>query len=157
MKQFIKDGKIYNSPVTIVINGRRITSNSDSYLAKFGYEPYIAQAPEEPKKSVAELIEESDNNINKETDEKIQNGFTFAENEFYLTQENQINFGNMFAAREFIEYPQTIKTKDGYFELNNSDDVTAFYLSGVQYVKECLEEGWTKKEAAKQEILDDEK
>ena len=153
MKQYIKDGKIYNSPVVININGRKISSNSDSYLAKFGYEPYIAQPIQ---LTVAEQIERSNADIDARTDEKILNGFTFNNEEFKLTIENQINFGNMFTAREFLEYPQTVKTKNGFYQLENKDYVEAFYLSGVAYIKECLEEGWTRKEAAKQAILNQE-
>ena len=150
MKKFIKQGQIFNSPVVITINGRVIYSNSQNYLKKFGYELYI---PQKPVKTKQQLIEQSVNKINAQTDEKILNNFTYNNEQFYLTQENQINFANLFTAKEFIEYPQTIKTKNGYMELDGISAVIAFYLSGITFVKECLEEGWIKKQKAKEEIL----
>lgn len=142
MKQFIKNGKIYNSPVIITINGRAIYSNSQLYLKKFGYELYI---PQIKKLSLKEQIQKSDKEINAKTDQKILNDFTYLGEEFYLTQENQINFCNMYIAREALEYPQTIKTKAGFMQLNNETQVEEFYLSGIKFVKDCLEEGWTEK------------
>jgi hypothetical protein len=66
--------------------------------------------------------------------------------------ENQTNFANMFIARDFLTYPQTIKTKDGFMVLEDASEVTNFYLAGVQFVKQCLEEGWQKKLDAETEI-----
>ena len=145
MKQFIKDGKVYNSPVMITVNGRNLYSNSEEYLAKFGYSLYVV-AP--VQKTVEQQIKESDNQINKVTDEKILNEFTFADQEIYLSQENQMNFTNMYLVKDKLQYPQTIKTKTGYFELYSAEDVEYFYLSGVNYIKECLEECWAQKQQA---------
>ena len=149
MKQFIKEGKIYNSPITITIDGKNITSNSENYLAEFGFLPYIVQ----PKQlTIEELIKESDDRINKETDDKILNDFSYNGEDFYLSIENQINFANMFTVKDYLTYPQTIKTKTGYTQLSSSEDVTNFYLSGIQFVKKCLEECWSEKQQAASQI-----
>ena len=98
------------------------------------------------------LIQESNDEINKRTDAKILNNFVWKESEFYLTAENQMNFANMYIAKDYLTYPQTVKTKTGFIELSSAQEVTEFYLSGIQFVKLCLEEGWLEKEEAETEI-----
>ena len=63
-----------------------------------------------------------------------------------------MNFANMYMAKEYLDYPQTIKTQDGYAQLANAAEVTNFYLLGISYVKQCLEECWAAKQAKEAEI-----
>ena len=150
MKQYIKDDQIYNLPIIIHNSNGTITyTNDEAKILAAGYQEYVYTPP---KKSIETLIQESDNLINRETDEKILNEFTWKENEFYLTSENQMNFANMFMAKDYLTYPQTIKTKTGFIQLSGTTEVTEFYLSGIQFVKDCLEEGWQKKAIAAEEI-----
>lgn len=149
MKQYIKDGKIYNTPIKIKENGFIKIINDEEKLKEYGYEVYI---PVIPKKTLEELIFESDELINKQTDERILNNFVWKEQEFYLTTENQTNFANMYIARDLLTYPQTIKTKTGYFELEDDVAVSGFYLAGINFVKQCLEDGWRQKAEAEAEI-----
>lgn len=146
MKQYIKDGKIYTLPIKIVDeNSFKQTYKHEDIIAA-GYVEYIH------KRTMDNLIAESDLNINKMTDEKILNGFRWNDHEFYLTAENQMNFANMYIAKDYLIYPQTIKTKTGYIELKNAKEVSDFYLAGVNYIKVCLEEGWKEKAEAEAEI-----
>lgn len=149
MKQYIKDNKIYNAPIKIKNGDETIITSDSKILKDYGYEVYI---PQPVKISLEEMIENSNNSINKETDEKILNDFVWNDNEFYLTIENQFNFKNLFDLRDLKEYPITIKTKTGYALLNDAYDLSGFYLSGVQFVENCLKEGWQKKIEAEESI-----
>jgi hypothetical protein len=40
-------------------------------------------------------------------------------------------------------------------ELEDASEVTNFYLAGVNYVKECLEEGWRQKAEAEKAIREE--
>jgi hypothetical protein len=56
--------------------------------------------------------------------------------------ENQTNFANMFIARDYLIFPQVIKTKTGFYEIKDKAECEQFYLAGINFVKTCLEEGW---------------
>ena len=144
MKQYIKDGKIYNLPVEVKIGDEITYTNNEEFLKEHGYEEYIF-VPTPYKPTMEEEIEKSVKNINRETDERILNDFVWNGNEFYLSLENQFNFKNLYDLREMKEYPVTIKTKTGFTTLNDVHDVEEFYLEGVRFVEECLKEGWKRK------------
>lgn len=147
MKRYIKNNKIYDLPIVINKDGKTICTNNESIILQNGYSIYTP-----PEKSTEQLIEQSVERINKETDEKILNDFTWNENEFYLTMENQTNFANMYISKEYLTYPITIKTKTGFMNLSNQEQVTEFYLAGVGFIQKCLEQGWRKKAQEEQEI-----
>ena len=142
MKQYIKDGKIYNLPVEVKIGDEVTYTNNEMFLKEHGYEEYV---PTLYKPTMEEEIEDSIKMINRETDERILNDFVWNGNEFYLSLENQFNFKNLYDLRERKEYPVTIKTKTGFTTLNDVHDVEEFYLSGVKFVEECLKECWERK------------
>ena len=37
-------------------------------------------------------------------------------------------------------------------QIDNVSDVSGFYLAGVNFIKECLEEGWKKKAYAAEQL-----
>ena len=92
-----------------------------------------------------EEIENSIRLINEETDKKILNNFVWNGNEFYLSLENQFNFKNLYDLREIKEYPITIKTKRGFTTLEDEYELSSFYLAGVEFIENCLKEGWRRK------------
>lgn len=147
MKRYIKDNKIYSLPIVIQKDGKTICTNNEAIILQNGYEIYTP-----PEKSIEQQIQLSIKRINKQTDEKILNDFTWKDNEFYLTMQNQTNFANMFIAKDYMDYPITIKTKTGFTILSNQQQVTDFYLSGIGFVKKCLEQGWQKKAEEEQRI-----
>ena len=151
MKQYIKDGKIYNLPVEVKIGDEITYTNNEEFLKEHGYEEYIF-VPTPYKPTMEEEIEKSVETINKETDERILNDFVWNGNEFYLSLENQFNFKNLYDLREIKEYPITIKTKTSFTTLNDVHDVEEFYLAGVLFVEECLKEGWKRKAEAEEKI-----
>jgi hypothetical protein len=44
----------------------------------------------------------------------------------------------MFIARDYLTFPQKIKTKTGFYEIKDKSECEQFYLSGVNFVKTCL-------------------
>lgn len=168
MKKYIKDNKVYTLPITLetkkeieeeiindngekeivkkVVDVKTITNDEKLILAA-GYKVYTP-----PKVSVETLIERSNMRINQETDRKILNDFTWNGEEFYLTMENQFNFKNLYDLRDFKEFPITIKTKSGFTTLEDVGALSGFYFAGVQFIEECLKEGWQKKLDAEAEI-----
>lgn len=134
-KRFTKDGKIYNLPIKIQDGNKIIITNDENVVIGAGYTEYVEVQPEPVKLTLDQLITRSDNEINKRTDDKILNEFTWNENEFYLTIENQANFANMFVAREYLTYPQKVKTKTGFIELNNKQEVAKFYVARCKICK----------------------
>ena len=152
MKKFIKDEKIYASPIKIKTETETIFSSDPNVLKQYGYEVYETQ---DVKPSLEDLIESSNKYINQKTDERILNDFIWKDHEFYLTMENQQNFANMFISREFLHFPQTVKTKTGFAEIENIVELSGFYISGVTFVKECLEQGWKEKAEAEAKIRED--
>jgi hypothetical protein len=149
MNKFIKDGQIYNSPITIVGENGKFVSSNPEFLKQYGYEVYV---PQPRPLTTMEEINRAITRINQKTEDKILNGFTWNGEKFYLTIENQTNFANLFIARDYLEFPQTIKTKTGYCILNNKEELTDFYLAGVKFIKKCLEEGWQEKTTEEEEI-----
>lgn len=149
MKKYIKNGKIYNAPIEIVNGDERIITTDENIILQNGFEIFT---PIEFKKTIDDLIFQSNEKINEVTDQKILNDFVWNDNEFYLTIENQFNFKNLYDLRDLKEYPITIKTKTGFALLNDVYELSGFYLSGVQFVENCLKEGWQKKAEAEQEI-----
>lgn len=148
---YMKDGKTYSTPIVLTVDGRKIYTNDNEKIISAGYHEYIA-----PERSVESRIADAERSINRETDNKILNDFAWDGNEFYLTMENQTNFANMFVAKEYLQYPVTIKTKTGFVELENQAEVTEFYLAGINFIKTCLEDGWRKKAEAAEAIMNGE-
>jgi hypothetical protein len=168
-KRYIKDNKVYTTPIKIKKTieyiekekneaGKEIEvkktknviqyTNVEKDILEAGYKVY-----EVPKLSVETLVKRSNETINREIDRKILNDFVYQGNEFYLTTENQTNFANLFIARDFMEYPQLVKTKTGFMKIKDAGEVSGFYLSGVTFIKTCLEEGWKKKAEAEAQII----
>ena len=151
MKQYIKDGKIYNLPVEVKIGDEVTYTNNEKFLKENGYEEYIF-IPTPYKPTMEEEIEKSVKMINEETDERILNDFRWRDDEFYLSLENQFNFKNLYDLRNMKEYPITIKTKTGFTTLNDVHDVEEFYLAGVEFIENCLKECWERKAQAEEKI-----
>lgn len=147
MKKYIKDNKVYFTPITIVDGDKKILTNSDEVIKKYGYADYV-----EPNPSLESLIEASNMRINQETDRKILNDFVWNGKEFYLTMENQFNFKNLYDLRDYKEFPITIKTKSGFTQLEDVAALSGFYFAGVEFVENCLKEGWTKKAEEEEKI-----
>lgn len=148
MKQYIKDNKIYNTPVEIKIKDKTYYTTDEKLILKNGYAEYKSDV----KPTLEALIEASNQAINEETDKKILNDFVWDGNEFYLTIENQFNFKNIYDLRDIQEYPITVKTKKGFANIDSPSELSGFYFAGVKFITECVTEGWQKKIRAEERI-----
>lgn len=143
-------GKIINNKIVFppVNDGNRMNVYQDSeWLEANGFH----ELTEEELKPVRDAEIKLKNkkridSINKKCDNEILNDFKWKNNEFYLSMENQMNFANLYTAKDLLSYPQTIKTKTGYIELQNANEVTEFYIAGVNHIKTCLEKCWKEKQ-----------
>lgn len=143
-------GKIVNNKVVFppVNDGVKLNVYQDpEWLEANGFH----ELTEEELKPVRDAenksrIQRRIDSINKKCDKAILNDFKWKDHEFYLSMENQMNFANMFMAKDYLTYPQTIKTKTGYIELQNAEEVTEFYFAGINFVKEQLEKCWKEKQ-----------
>lgn len=145
---FIKDNKMIEvGKGSVIVGDVRVFNPSAEVLRAAGWTPRP-----EFKRPLEMLIKSSDEKINRETDRKILNEFTWNGEQFYLTMENQFNFKNLYDLRDMREYPVLIKTKNGFMQLDNAEEVAEFYLAGVNFVDQCLKEGWVKKAEAADKI-----
>lgn len=149
--KYTKDGKIFETPIKMKKDGKVIFTNDHNLIITTGYKEY-KEVVKEIKITLEEAIEASNEKINKETDEKILNEFTWNGVQFYLSMENQFNFKNLHDMRMTKEYPVIVKAKDGFMSLNDHREVRQFYMSGVQFIEECIKEGWERKAAAEEKI-----
>ena len=148
MQRYIKGDKLIVPGVgSVIIGNKRVFNPTEERLLADGWVKF-----EPPKNSLDFLISESNEEINQETDDRILNDFTWMGETFYLTMENQFNFKNLYDLREMRTYPVLIKTKTGFMELDNADEVAQFYLAGVDFIDRCLKEGWIKKAEAEKKI-----
>ena len=94
--------------------------------------------------------------INKQTDESILSGFKWNGINVWLSTENQINFKATYdLAVQTNGSILPIKFKLGedaagnpmYFTFTDVDTFTEFYVSAVQHVTSCINEGWVEKDS----------
>lgn len=93
--------------------------------------------------------------IDKQTDEKILNGYQFtpegAEEPItvWLSKENQTNFSE---AHRLQIVPVKFKLNEDadkqpiYHTFETFEELDRFYKGGVQYINQCLNEGWARKD-----------
>ena len=94
--------------------------------------------------------------INAQTDEKILNGYQFTPDgaeepiTVWLSEENQRNFSE---AQRLQIIPVKFKlneTEDKqpiYHTFETFEELDRFYKGGVQYINQCLQEGWQRKDS----------
>lgn len=94
--------------------------------------------------------------INDRTDARILNGYQFTPSgsedpiTVWLSTENQHNFQE---AQRLQVVPVKFKLNEDenkqpiYHTFTTTEELDAFYLGGVQYVQQCLNEGWAEKDA----------
>ena len=94
--------------------------------------------------------------IDKQTDEKILNGYQFtpdgAEEPIvvWLSKENQTNFSEAHRLQIVPIKFKLNETEDKqaiYHEFENFEELDRFYKGGVQYINQCLNEGWQRKDS----------
>ena len=93
--------------------------------------------------------------IDKQTDEKILNGYQFtpegAEEPItvWLSKENQTNFSEAHRLQIVpvkFKLNETADKQPIYHTFETVEELNRFYLGGVQYINQCLNEGWAEKD-----------
>ena len=119
------------------------------------YEIYIAKK-QVNQLSLQDVKDSIINDINERTDARILNGYQFtpAGSEepitVWLSTENQHNFQE---AQRLQVVPVKFKLNEDenkqpiYHTFTTTEELDAFYLGGVQYVQQCLNEGWAEKDS----------
>lgn len=103
--------------------------------------------------------------INAQTDEKILNGFSWAilhgehageTVNVWLSEENQRNFSEaqrVAGMTDGANLPLQVKVSEGadgvpvYDSFETIQEITNFYLAGVQFINATLQAGWAEKDA----------
>ena len=94
--------------------------------------------------------------IDKQTDEKILNGYQFTPEgteepiTVWLSKENQTNFSEAHRLEIVpikFKLNETDDQKAIYHEFTTFAELDRFYKGGVQYINQCLNEGWMRKDA----------
>lgn len=94
--------------------------------------------------------------IDKQTDEKILNGYEFTPDGaseaiiVWLSKENQTNFSEAHRLQIVPIKFKLNETEDKqpiYHEFETFEELDRFYKGGVQYINWCLNEGWTRKDS----------
>lgn len=112
---------------------------------RFDYKPSI----EEVKEFVIGVIDN-------QTDEKILNSYEFTpdgeENPIvvWLSKESQTNFSEAHRLQIVpikFKLNETVEKQPIYHEFVTFEELDRFYKGGVQYINQCLNEGWAKKDS----------
>lgn len=121
------------------------------------------------------------NDIDRQTDEKILNGFKWKNYQVYLSKEHQFNFKaayDLSAQTNGASLPITFKlgktpityknvgtmSKPNYIEeggdpiyytFEDMKDFTDFQISTINYINQCLNDGWKQKDSINWKEYDD--
>lgn len=127
------------------------------------YEVYFPKKQGKPNLEAVKKAVIAD--INAQTDEKILNGFPWAilhgehagdTVNVWLSEENQRNFSEaqrVAAMTEGANLPLQVKVSEGadgmpvYDSFETIQEITNFYLAGVQFINATLQAGWAEKDA----------
>lgn len=92
--------------------------------------------------------------LNRETQNKIISGFVWRDMKVWLSVENQMNYKNTYDLAIQTNgsiLPITFKFGDVetpiYYQFNDIDDLSDFYLKMSKYIADTLLEGWNKKDS----------
>lgn len=94
--------------------------------------------------------------IDAQTDEKILNGYPFtpdgAEEPIivWLSKENQTNFSEAHRLQIVpvkFKLNETADKQPIYHTFESFEELDRFYKGGVQYINQCLNEGWARKDS----------
>lgn len=94
--------------------------------------------------------------IDAQTDEKILNGYPFTPDEaeepitVWLSKENQTNFSEAHRLQIVpvkFKLNETADKQPIYHTFESFEELDRFYKGGVQYINQCLNEGWARKDS----------
>ena len=85
--------------------------------------------------------------VNDEVHQRILTGFVYEGRPVYLSMENQVTFRNSMTCPVRLKLGEEADGTPVYYEFTSSSKLTAFQKAVGNHVKECLNEGWKKKDA----------
>lgn len=140
-----------------------INPKYNKYRVRWGFEPHYSESGEEQgvdfyeeeflhKPSLNEIKEVILSWYNNKIDEKIVSGFVWKDMPIWLSSENQFNYkaaydlavtfgGNLPCVFKFGTTESPV-----YYEFTDTEDLTDFYLSAMNYINNTLAEGWNEKD-----------
>ena len=138
------------SRVIVSYGFEEVDEQNATWIEIYFYKKQISQV------SLADVKAAIIADINARTDEKILNGFEWNGKPVYLSKENQENYLGALTAAQLTEGASLpIKFKLGedeegkavYHTFNSVNTLKQFYLEGVAYINQVLNEGWVEKDS----------
>lgn len=87
------------------------------------------------------LLEKVKTNINKKTEDLIDNGFEYQGINFRTDQIAQQNFTGLFNVKEMLSYPYTIWDGDESLDVPSEAELANFCITVLQFVESKRQEG----------------
>ena len=138
------------SRIVVSYEYEKVDEDNATWYEVYFYKKQVA------KPTISQVKEAVFADINKQTDEKIVSGFVWNSKPVWLSEENQKNFSEGQRVAQMTEGQSLpVKYKLGedengepvYHTFTTLSSITDFYLKGVQYINQTLNEGWTRKDA----------
>ena len=122
---------------------------------KDGQGDYVLRKVYDYKPTGEELRADITELVNKSVDEKILTGYVWNGMPVWLSSENQFNYKSVYdlALRDSSVLPLKFKMgedADGnvvYHTFETIDELSDFYVGAIKYINNCINEGWTEKDA----------
>lgn len=111
------------------------------------------------KPSIDEIKEVIISYYNNEVDKKILSGYQWENYNIWLSSENQFNYKAAYdiaiqtnGANLPLKFKFGDNTSPEYYEFNNLNKLTEFYMGAITHIQTTLNEGWKKKDNINWEI-----
>lgn len=131
----------------------------NKYEARYGYgkdgdNGYDYRKVYHYKPSIEELKEEITALVNRQVDERILSGYTFAGKPVWLSSENQFNYKAVYdlACKDSGILPMRFKLGEDaegnvvYHTFKTLEELGEFYMGAIQWINQCVQEGWKEKD-----------
>lgn len=137
-----------------IVIGYGLTPLSDNVHYEW-YEIYLNKS-EVSNLNLAVVKEAIIADIDAQTDEKILNGYQFTPDgaeepiTVWLSKESQTNFSEAHRLQIVpikFKLNETAEKQSIYHEFETFEELDRFYKGGVQYINQCLNEGWARKDS----------
>ena len=85
--------------------------------------------------------------VNERVQQSILTGFVYEGCPVYLSMENQVTFRNSMTCPVRLKLGEAADGSPVYYEFTSASKLTAFQKAVGNYIQQCLDEGWTEKDA----------
>lgn len=149
----LSDFALMRTEGTQIIIGYGLKKITGSKLYEW-YEIYVPKA-QINQLSLHDVKDAIINDIDARTDAKILNGYQFTPDgveepiTVWLSKESQTNFSEAQRLQIIpvkFKLNETEDKQPTYHTFETVEELNRFYLGGVQYINQCLNEGWAEKD-----------